>query len=67
MSLYGAIFSFMTMRQYQQESNDAYLTCFKSNVETLKLAGGSHTLKSDDLINKPATNISDADRHNEKD
>ena len=56
-SLHGDIISFMTMRQYQQESN----------VETLNLSGGSHILASDKLINKPVTNTSDADRRNKKD
>ena len=54
------------MRQYQNESNNAYLTKFKSNVETLKLAGGEHVRVSNELINKPATNITDTDRQKEK-
>ena len=65
-SLHGTLLSFLTMRQYQTETNDAYLTRFKSNVETLKLAGGEHVLVSNDLINKSVTNITDTDIQKEK-
>jgi len=65
-SLRGAIFSFLTMQQYHQETNDAYLTQFKSNVENLKLTRGEHILVSNELIDKPMVDISDTDKQKEK-
>ena len=45
-SMHSAMMSFMLMKQYDNEANDAYLTRFKSMVKTLKIAGGEHVLVS---------------------
>lgn len=49
-SLHAAILNFFNMRQWENETNDDYLTRFKSMVETLKLAGGEHVLVSKEMM-----------------
>ena len=43
-NLYGALLQLLTMRQGENESNDKYLTRFKSNIQTTELAGGKDFL-----------------------
>ena len=49
-SLHAEMLSFINMRQGEYETNDIYLTRFKSVVETLKLAGGKHILVSNKMM-----------------
>ena len=49
-TLNEAMLIFSTMKQRNNEPNDAYLTRFNSNVETLVSSGGKHLLCSPDLI-----------------
>ena len=51
-SLHDTLLNFMLLRQFPDETNDAYLTRFKSMVETLKIAGGEHLLVSPTLMGK---------------
>lgn len=51
-TMHTAIYNFMLMKQYDAESNDAYLTRFKSMVQTLKIAGGGHMLVSKTMLGK---------------
>ena len=51
--LHTTILNFMLLKQFQYESNDAYLTRFESMVQTLKLAGGEHILVSTTIMGKP--------------
>ena len=39
-SLHDVLINFMLLKQFGNESNEAYHTRFKSIVETLKIAGG---------------------------
>ena len=52
LSLHTALLSFLLLKQYGNESNDAYLTRFKSSCETLILAGGAHIFVSEQMMNK---------------
>ena len=45
-TMHSAMMSFMLMKQYENETNDTYLSHFKSMVQTLKTAGGEHVLVS---------------------
>ena len=38
--LHAAMLNYMLLKQFPNETNDAYLTRFKSMIETLKIAGG---------------------------
>ena len=49
-SLHDAIFNYVSIKQQSYETNDAYLTKFKSMVETLKIAGGDHILVSSTML-----------------
>ena len=49
-SLHSAMLNFLTMRQGENETNDDYLTRFKSSTETLKLAGGEHIFISKEMM-----------------
>ena len=49
---------FITMHQGQSESNESYFKHFKSDVITLKLAGGEHHLYNEKLCQK-VMNIGD--------
>ena len=51
-SLHSALLNFTLLRQFNDETNDAYLTRFKSMIETLKIAGGEHMLVSPTLMGK---------------
>ena len=42
--------SFILMKQYDNETNDAYLTRFKSSIKTLKLTGGEHIFVSEQML-----------------
>ena len=44
--MHSAMMSFILMKQHDNKANDAYLTRFKSMVQTLKIAGGEHVLVS---------------------
>ena len=45
-TMHSAIMSFMLIKQYDNETNAAYLTRFKSMVQTLVIVGGAHILVS---------------------
>ena len=49
-SLHASMLNFLTMRQVESETNDDYLTRFKSSTETLKLAGGEHIFVSKEML-----------------
>ena len=42
----------MLLKQQAHDTNNAYLTRFKSMVETLKIAGGEHILVSKMMLKK---------------
>ena len=65
-SLHTALMNFMLMKQFGDESNDAYLSRFKSMVETLKLAGGEHVLISPKLLGKDVHVATQDERKEEK-
>ena len=65
-SLHSVLMNFIVMRQYSDESNDAYLTRFKSIVETLKIAGGEHVLVSPKLMGKTIDMASPSEINAEK-
>ena len=48
--LYAAITNYINMKQQRMKTNNAYLTRFKSMVETLKLAGRNHILVSKEMM-----------------
>ena len=51
-SLHDVMTNFFLLKQQAYESNDTYLTRFKSMVETLNIAGGNHILVSEKLRKK---------------
>ena len=65
-SLHAAMLNYMLMKQYPNETNDTYLTRFRSMVETLKLAGGEHILMSDTLLGKKIEDATKAEINKEK-
>ena len=65
-SLHSVLMNFVVMRQYSDESNDAYLTRFKSIIETLKIAGGEHVLVSPKLMLKTIDMASSSEINAEK-
>ena len=65
-SLHTAISNYMLMKQFQYESNDAYLTRFKSMVQTLKIAGCEHILVSTKIMGKEIKDITNAEINDEK-
>ena len=65
-SLHAAMLNYMLMKQYPNETNDTYLTRFRSMVETLKLAGGEHILMSDTLLGKKIEDATKAEINEEK-
>ena len=65
-SLHAAVLNYMLMKQYPNETNDTYLTRFRSMIETLKLAGGEHILVSEMLLGKKIENASGAEIYEEK-
>ena len=48
--LHAAISNYINMKQWENETNNDYLTRFKSMVKTLKLAGGEPILVSKEMI-----------------
>ena len=58
--------NFILLKQQQHETNDTYLTRFKSMIETLKIAGGEHVLVSPILLEKTIANTSAAEIRAEK-
>ena len=65
-SLHAAMLNYMLMKQYPNETNDTYLTRFRSMTETLKLAGGEHILVSETLMGKKIEDATKAEIHAEK-
>ena len=65
-SLHAAMLNYMLMKQYPNETNNTYLTRFRSMVETLKLAGGKHMLMSDTLLGKKIEDATKAEINEEK-
>ena len=43
-SLHAAMIIFLLLKQYSNNKNDAYLTRFKSGIQTLIITGGKHIL-----------------------
>ena len=65
-SLHTAILNYMLLKQFQYESNDAYLTRFKSMIQTLKIAGGEHILVSTTIMGKALKDATAAEVNEEK-
>ena len=65
-SLHDAIANFILLKQQSYETNDAYLTRFKSMVETLKIAGGEHILVSKVMLKKELSAASKEEINAEK-
>ena len=65
-SLHDVMFNFILLKQQQHETNDAYLTRFKSMIETLKIAGGEHVLISPVLLGKTIENATPTEIKAEK-
>ena len=65
-SLHDVMFNFILLKQQQHEANDAYLTRFKSMIETLKIAGGEHVLVSPVLLGQAIEYASKAELNEEK-
>ena len=59
-----AIMNFVLMKQYAGETNDAYLTRFKSMISTLNIAGGEHIFVSKQMLKKELKNATN-DKINE--
>ena len=57
----------MLLRQFSDESNDAYLTRFMSMTETLKILGGEHILVSPTLMGKIIQAVSNDEIKDKKD
>jgi len=53
--VHASMMLFLNNKQQQKEENDTHLKCFKSNVETLKIAGGNHMLVSPEMTGKTLT------------
>ena len=49
-SLHDVIINFMLLKQFGNETNEAYHSRFKSMLETLKIAGGEHILISPEML-----------------
>ena len=60
-TMHSAIYNFMLMKQYDIESNDAYLTRFKSTIQTLKIAGGDHILVSGTILGEDLNKATDTE------
>ena len=52
LTLHEQLFSFLTMKQGQSESDDDYLKRFNSRVKNLELAGGAHIFCSPKTLGK---------------
>ena len=65
-SLHDVIFNFILLKQQAHESNDGYLTRFKSMIQTLKIAGGKHVLVSPTLLGKTIAAANNAEINAEK-
>ena len=65
-SLHAAFISFVILNRYTNESNDTYLTCFKSSIETLKLAGRCHIFISELILGKNIASTTDKEFEIEK-
>ena len=65
-TMHSAIYNFMLMKQYDSESNDAYLTRFKSTIQTLKIAGGDHILVSGTMLGKDLNEATDTELNIER-
>ena len=63
--VYTALMIVVTMRQGETESNDDYLTRFKSNWETMMLIGGSHFFVSKEIIGHQFYTNEEANKSNE--
>ena len=64
--MHSAMTSFMLLKQHDNEANDVYLTCFKSMVQTLKIAGGEHGLVSKVMLKKEVVDATDDEIYNER-
>ena len=65
-SLHDAISNYMLIKQQPHETNDAYLTRFKSMVGTLKIAGGEHILVSSVMLKKKISDATKQEINDEK-
>ena len=67
-SLHASMLNFLTMRQGESETNDDYLTRFKSSAETLNLAGGEHIFVSKEMLKvDDLSSTSKKEKNEEKD
>ena len=64
--LHDAISNFVLLKQHEHESNNGYLTRFKSMVEALKIACGEHILASEMLMGKTISTATKGEIHVEK-
>ena len=64
--LHAAILSYILMKQYPYEINDAYLIRFNSMVETIKLSCGEQLLVSKMLLGKKIEDVTKAEINDEK-
>ena len=65
-SLHAVVQNYINLMQQVYESNNGYLTQFKSMVETLKIAGGEHLLVSKEMLGKDYSTSTIEERNTEK-
>ena len=65
-TMHSSIMSFMLMKQYDNETNAAYLTRFKSMTQTLSISGGGHILTSKAMLGKELKDASDDEIRSER-
>ena len=65
-TMHSAIMSFMLMKQCDNETSASCLTCFKSMVRDLTIAGGAHAFLSKTVLNKDLNYATDDEIENEK-
>ena len=58
-TMHSAITSFMMLKQYDYEANDAYLKRFKSIVQTLKMVGEENMLVDKMMLGKEVADSTD--------
>ena len=65
-SLHAAITNVINMKQWENETNDDYLTRFKSMIETLNLIGGEYILVNKEMIDKDDLSLATRGEWNEE-
>ena len=66
-SMHDAISQLYRMKQGNQESNNSYLACFKTNVAAIKLTGGKHIFASPTISGIPIEEMSSQELDEEVD